>query len=109
MHMQLILIIFTFLYSVASYANQDCPLKGYWKPNEDMTLESFYQSTKRTREQEMLFKYDFFGRLVIYADCSNLYAIIEGFVFIEPYKIISINENAIEISSKEFFRMNRIQ
>ena len=99
--MRYIAILFFIIPQIVT-ANEDCPLYGYWKSNEKLTLESFAKAKDKTKKQEELFGSNFFGRLVNFIECKQFTYALEGWSETTSYELISANESEVVVKHIEF-------
>ena len=96
----LALLLLSFPYAVP--AGDECPLYGYWKSNEQLTLESFASAKNKTKKQEEIFGSGFFGKLVVFIECHQFTSALEGWIETTPYELVSANESEVVIEYLEF-------
>ncbi|WP_019601853.1 hypothetical protein [Teredinibacter turnerae] len=91
-------ILFAFV--LIPIASVSCPLEGYWKSNEEMTLESMKKAEGLTEPQLNLFSNNFFGKLYLKIECNKFVSVYEDWIETTEYTLISFNEN--EVVTKYF-------
>jgi len=81
---------------------EGCPLNGYWKSNEAMTLASFGKAKNVTLKQKELFSNRFFGKLYIYTECDKFITVMDDWIETSQYKLVSAEGNSVKISYIEY-------
>jgi hypothetical protein len=77
-----------------------CPLQGYWKSNEKLTIESFRKSLNPTEKQKKLFENKFFGKLFVHIDCSEFTSVMDGWSETVPYAVVSSSNESVVVHYK---------
>jgi hypothetical protein len=89
-----IYIIISILFSIHAGA---CPLEGYWKSDEQKTLDSFRKAEDATDKQKDLFENGFFGKLYIHYECTKFTSAMDGALETRSYELISSNNNTVTV------------
>ncbi len=93
-----ILIIVSFSVS----AKENCPLNGYWKSNEAMTLESFSKLNNVTKKQKEILGNDFFVKMYVFIECEQFTTVMDDWKETSPSQIVSVDKDSIKVKYKEF-------
>lgn len=74
-----------------------CPLKGYWKSDEERTLASFRQAKGVTSKQKEIFENKFFGKLYLHIECKEFTSVIEDWIETSKYDLLSSSSMSVTI------------
>jgi hypothetical protein len=81
----------------ASFAQDDCALKGRWKSDAEATRQEIAKNTKYTNEQRKKLSSEIFGKLIVEYTCTEHTSYYDGQTHQFSYKILKRNGNKLTV------------
>lgn len=94
------IITFSLLLAIihqASFAQDDCPLKGKWKSNAEATKQEIAKNNNYSNEQKEKLSSDIFGKLIVEYTCTEHITYYDGQTHQFSYKILKRNGNKLTV------------
>ena len=76
---------------------EDCPLKGKWKSNSELTLKGIKNNRTLSKERLEYLSKEVFGKLIVEFTCNSFITYIKNEAVQTDYKIVKQDGNFITI------------
>jgi hypothetical protein len=94
-------IVLIFLFLPQNLYAEDCPLKGKWKSNSELTLKGVETTETLTKERLEYLSEEIFGKLIVEFTCNSFITYYDNEKVKTDYKIIKQEGNFITIEYYE--------